>query len=137
MISPDFRGIAYIEQNEKVLCQYSNGFADLANQIWIIDNPSGKDYVYMQGRDDGVSALSEYNPNNGMLTVLFSNFGDNVWKLMRDIRKAKYWVETRFRSGERNMQLAHEMEYKYPTDQQASIEMVSYSSAYQEQYKTI
>ena len=35
------------------------------------------------------------------------------------------------------MQLAHEMEYKYPTDQQASIEMVSYSSAYQEQYKTI
>ena len=35
------------------------------------------------------------------------------------------------------MQLAHEMEYKHPTDQQPSIEMVSYSSAYQEQYKTI
>ena len=32
-ISPDFRGVAYIEQNDKILCNYSNGFADQANQI--------------------------------------------------------------------------------------------------------
>ena len=35
------------------------------------------------------------------------------------------------------MQLAHEMEYKHPTDQQPSIEMVLYSPAYKEQYRTI
>ena len=58
--------------------------------VWIIDNPSGKDYVYMQGCDDGVSAISEYNPNNGMISVLLSNFGDNVWEKMRGIRNACY-----------------------------------------------
>ena len=58
--------------------------------MWIIDNPDGQDYVYMQGCDDGVSAFSEYNPNNGMLSVLLSNFGDNVWEMMRKIRKQCY-----------------------------------------------
>ena len=37
--------------------------------VWIIDNPGGQDCVYMQSCDDGVSAISEYNPNNGMITV--------------------------------------------------------------------
>ena len=58
--------------------------------IWIIDVPGGKDIVYMQGLDDGVSALSEYNPNNGMISVLLSNYCDNVWAMMRKIRKEHY-----------------------------------------------
>jgi len=58
--------------------------------VWIIDNPDGQDYVYMQGCDDGVSAISEYNPNNGMITVILSNFGDNVWSRMRRIREEVY-----------------------------------------------
>ena len=58
--------------------------------VWIIDNPGGRDYVYMQGCDDGVSAISEYNPNNGMITVMLSNYGDNVWSRMRKIREEKY-----------------------------------------------
>lgn len=58
--------------------------------IWIIDNPDGKDYVYMQGIDPGVSAISEYNPNNGMISVMLSNYGDNVWARMRKIRKEYY-----------------------------------------------
>lgn len=58
--------------------------------VWIIDNPKGQDYVYMQGCDDGVSAISEYNPNNGMITVLLSNYGDNVWARMRKIREEMY-----------------------------------------------
>ncbi|MDE5700192.1 MAG: hypothetical protein K2I96_22785 [Lachnospiraceae bacterium] len=24
--------------------------------------------------------LSEYNPNNGMITVMVSNYGDSVWR---------------------------------------------------------
>ena len=58
--------------------------------VWIIDNPHGQDYVYMQGCDDGVSAISEYNPNNGMITILLSNYGDNVWSRMRIIREEMY-----------------------------------------------
>ncbi len=58
--------------------------------VWLIDNPEGRDYVYMQGCDDGVSAISEYNPDNGMITVMLSNYGDNVWSRMRKIRKEEY-----------------------------------------------
>lgn len=58
--------------------------------VWIIDCPDGKDYVYFQGCDPGVSFLSEYNPNNGIMSVLVSNYGDNVWREMRKIRECLY-----------------------------------------------
>lgn len=58
--------------------------------LWLIDNPNGKDFAYFQGCDPGVSFISEYNPNNGIISVLVSNYGDNVWKEMRKIRKALY-----------------------------------------------
>lgn len=58
--------------------------------VWIIDNPCGKDLVYFQGCDPGVSFISEYNPNNCMISVLVSNYGDNVWKEMRKIREKFY-----------------------------------------------
>ncbi len=58
--------------------------------MWIIDNPNGKDFAYFQGCDPGVSFLSEYNPNNGIISVLVSNYGDNVWKEMRKIREVLY-----------------------------------------------
>ena len=58
--------------------------------MWIIDNPQGKDFAYFQGCDPGVSFLSEYNPNNGMVSVLVSNYGDNVWREMRKIRVNLY-----------------------------------------------
>ncbi len=58
--------------------------------MWIIDNPQGEDFAYFQGCDPGVSFMSEYNPNNGMISVLVSNYGDNVWREMRKIRKALY-----------------------------------------------
>lgn len=58
--------------------------------VWIIDNPEGKDIPYFQGCDPGVSFISEYNPNNGMISVLVSNYGDNVWKEMRKLREQLY-----------------------------------------------
>lgn len=58
--------------------------------VWIIDYADGKDFAYFQGCDPGVSFLSEYNPNNGMISVLVSNYGDNVWKEMRKIRENFY-----------------------------------------------
>ncbi len=58
--------------------------------VWIIDNPAGEDFAYFQGCDLGVSFISEYNPNNGMISVLVSNYGDNVWREMRKIRDVFY-----------------------------------------------
>ena len=58
--------------------------------VWIIDNPNGKDLTYFQGCDPGVSFISEYNPNNSIISVLVSNYGDNVWKEMRKIRENLY-----------------------------------------------
>lgn len=58
--------------------------------LWIIDNPAGRDLAYFQGCDPGVSFISEYNPNNGMISVLVSNYGDNVWGEMRKIRADFY-----------------------------------------------
>ncbi len=58
--------------------------------MWIIDNPNGKDFAYFQGCDPGVSFISEYDPNNGIISVLVSNYGDNVWSEMRKIREALY-----------------------------------------------
>ena len=58
--------------------------------VWVIDNPEGKDYAYFQGCDPGVSFISEYNPNNGIISVMVSNYGDNVCKEMRKVRKELY-----------------------------------------------
>lgn len=58
--------------------------------MWIIDNPGGKDFPYFQGFDPGVSFISEYDPNNGIISVSVSNYGDNVWKEMRKIREQLY-----------------------------------------------
>lgn len=58
--------------------------------VWIIENKDGIDIPYFQGCDPGVSFISEYNPNSNVISVLVSNYGDNVWKEMRKIRSNYY-----------------------------------------------
>lgn len=58
--------------------------------VWIIDNPDGSDFAYFQGCDPGVSFISEYNPDKEIISVLVSNYGDNVWAEMRKIREVLY-----------------------------------------------
>jgi len=58
--------------------------------MWILPRPEGRDCACFQGCDPGVSFLSEYNPANGMISVLMSNYGDNVWREMRNIRENYY-----------------------------------------------
>ena len=55
--------------------------------VWIIDNQNGTDHAYMQGCDPGVSAIAEYDPDNNMISVMLSNYRDNVWALMRKVRE--------------------------------------------------
>lgn len=54
--------------------------------VWIMDG-GGFDIPYFQGCDPGVSFLSEYHPRKKLITVLVSNYGDNVWEEMRRIRQ--------------------------------------------------
>ena len=58
--------------------------------VWIIENETGIDIPYFQGCDPGVSFISEYNPNNNTISVMVSNYRDNVWKEMRKIREHLY-----------------------------------------------
>ena len=41
----------------------------------------------MFSKQSGDGIVAEYNPNNGMISVLESNYGDNVGKEMRKIRE--------------------------------------------------
>lgn len=58
--------------------------------VWIIPKDEGADIPYFQGCDPGVSFISEYNPDKNIISVLVSNYGDNVWEEMRKIRKSLY-----------------------------------------------
>ncbi len=42
---------------------------------------------YFEGCDPGVSFISSYNREKNLLIILVSNFGDNVWKIWREILK--------------------------------------------------
>lgn len=52
--------------------------------IWIRKRTEGNSY-YFTGSDPGVSFMSEYVPSLDLITVLVSNYGDNVWALNRAI----------------------------------------------------
>lgn len=58
--------------------------------VWIIDRSPERDIPYFQGCDPGVSFISEYEPVTDTISVLVSNYGDNVWSEMRKIRKQLY-----------------------------------------------
>lgn len=58
--------------------------------VWIIENKESNYIPYFQGCDPGVSFISEYNPKKNIISVLVSNYGDNVWSEMRKIRDSLY-----------------------------------------------
>ena len=52
--------------------------------IWLNKSETGYN-PYFQGCDPGVSFLSSYDREKDILMPLISNFGNNVWKLMREL----------------------------------------------------
>lgn len=79
---------------ENMLCKHSGEGDDpeegfYGYGVWIIDGNGRKDIPYFQGCDPGVSFISEYDPNRDAISVFVSNYGDNVWKIARNIRNAK------------------------------------------------
>lgn len=56
--------------------------------LWIHkDKNTQESFLYFQGQDPGVSFVSEYLPKENVQITLVSNYGDNVWRESRRIRK--------------------------------------------------
>ncbi len=55
--------------------------------IWLEPRGNNGHSPYFQGRDPGVSFISAYEPSANVVITLVSNYGDNVWKLLRNIRE--------------------------------------------------
>lgn len=52
--------------------------------IWLKENKESF-IPYFQGSDPGVSFITSYDMEKELLVVLVSNYGDNVWQLLREI----------------------------------------------------
>lgn len=52
--------------------------------IWLKKKDSGYQ-PYFQGCDPGVSFISSYDAKKRLIIVLVSNYGDNVWELLKRI----------------------------------------------------
>lgn len=55
--------------------------------IWLKKNEDRSFSPYFQGCDPGVSFISAHDFQKNSTVILVSNYGDNVWKIMRSIRK--------------------------------------------------
>lgn len=55
--------------------------------IWLKKYKDKSFAPYFQGCDPGVSFISAHDFNKNMTVTLVSNYGDNVWKIMRSIRE--------------------------------------------------
>lgn len=55
--------------------------------IWLKKLAGDSYSPYFQGLDPGVSFISSYLPNENIILTLVSNYGDNVWKNLRNIRE--------------------------------------------------
>lgn len=89
----DYRLLSEKMTEEMLSRQSGNGtgLEDVAYGYGVWLAPSGTRYIpYFQGCDPGASFISEFEPQNNIVTTLVSNYGDNVWQIMRDIRKALY-----------------------------------------------
>ncbi len=53
--------------------------------VWMFPRTDGSYFPYFQGCDPGVSFVSLLDRKTDTTAVLVSNYGDNVWKIMRNI----------------------------------------------------
>lgn len=71
------------EVTEEYTDYYGYGF-------WLRPSNDGGFLPHFEGCDPGVSFITEYNKKENMITVIVSNYGDNVWKEMHLVRTSCY-----------------------------------------------
>ncbi|BCN32687.1 serine hydrolase domain-containing protein [Anaeromicropila herbilytica] len=55
--------------------------------VWLKKESDGTFSPYFQGCDPGVSFISVYQPKSNRVFTLVSNYGDNVWKITRELKE--------------------------------------------------
>lgn len=74
------------EMTKNMISNHSKESQCYGYGIWL--NKKDKHLIpYFQGCDPGVSFISSYDIQKKLLVVLVSNYGDDVWQLLRDINK--------------------------------------------------
>lgn len=58
--------------------------------IWLKKTSDGSLSPYFQGSDPGVSCISAHDLKKNITVTLVSNYGDNVWKIMKNIWESKF-----------------------------------------------
>jgi CubicO group peptidase (beta-lactamase class C family) len=63
--------------------------------IWLADRKNAL-MPYFTGSDPGVSFVSSYDRENNLLIVIISNFGDDVWKIHKQITESVFASEKKY-----------------------------------------
>lgn len=58
--------------------------------VWLKHSGEGICQPYFQGCDPGVSFITAYQPEDEMFVTIVSNFGNNVWRMLREIRQGLF-----------------------------------------------
>lgn len=77
------------EMTAKMLMCHSKNSTDeyYGYGVWLKKLANGVYSPYIQGCDPGVSFISAYDTSHNTVMTLVSNYGDNVWKNLRNIRE--------------------------------------------------
>lgn len=81
-----FKNLLTKEMTTKMLMNHSGELKCYGYGIWLEER---EQYLnpYFQGSDPGVSFISGYDFQKELLIVLVSNYGDDVWRLFKDIKE--------------------------------------------------
>lgn len=66
---------------------FEKGDSQYGYGIWLNDNDNYPYTPYFQGCDPGVSFISGFDPKTKTISTVVSNYGDNVWEVMRNLRE--------------------------------------------------
>ena len=80
------------EMTNKMLSRQSGGDKDgyYGYGVWLTKKGDNSYTPYFQGCDPGVSFISMYTPQKETLITAVSNFGDNVWRIRKNVCNALF-----------------------------------------------
>jgi len=90
LLSEDMVKLAFSCQASEECEEYSDYYG---YGFWLIPMEDGSYLPHFEGCDPGVSFISEYYEKEKLISVVVSNYGDDVWEEMHQIRHSLYGLE--------------------------------------------
>ena len=84
LIPKEYNGVISIKHRGNVIIQEAFGYG-----LWL-EKINGRNFPYFEGCERGISFRSTYDEIDDLLITLFSNKGDDVWKLDKKILREFY-----------------------------------------------